>query len=176
MCTTRQFWSSLLVVAVVLNLALWSPLSSKLGLPVFPSTIDQKSTQTAKLVSQRPLLILHWTEQPGFYFHASNVTLPGSSCVGTSDRSLLSEADAVIIHVLRMDISDLPERRLPHQRFVFVSRESPYHGEAKNLKPLDGLINLMVTYARDADVVAPYGLTLDGKQEGHVMPFNRSRG
>ena len=177
-CTTRQFCVTLFVVAVILNLALWSPLSSNLRPPVFLPTICQRFAENVRLVSKRPLLILHWTDKPGFYFHVDDLKISGcpvSSCEYTSNRSLLPQADAVMFQILYMNSSDMPARRLPHQRWVLVTKESPYRGAGK-LRPFDGMFNLMATYARDADVVFPYGRTLNGKQGGHLPPFNRSRG
>ena len=132
-------------------------------------------------IPQRPLLILHWTEHPDFYYHlkegsSSFFGCAVSSCLGTSNRSLLTQADAVLIHGDRLNITDLPKPRLPHQRYAFVWQEAPSPSRHLKLKQLDGFFNMMITYTRDAGVAFPYRLTAEGKQEESVPPFNSSRG
>ena len=83
------------------------------------------------------------------------------------------KADAVLIHGLRLNMTDLPKKRLPHQRYVFVIRESPQ--SRPPLKALDGLFNLTMTYSRHSDVLLTYGHTSEGKQRGSVPTFHPKR-
>ncbi|VBB25648.1 unnamed protein product [Acanthocheilonema viteae] len=48
-------------------------------------------------------------------------------CVITTDRSLVESADAVIFHFMTEDfrLSDLPKKRSPSQRYVFLTVEAP---------------------------------------------------
>ena len=130
--------------------------------------------------SRRPLLVLHWTEHANLsWFTINNNTFsscPDGNCVGTADRSLLLKADAVLIHGLRLKMTDLPKKRLPHQRYVFVIRESPQSTSRLPLKALDDFFNLTMTYSRSADVMFPYAMIVDGKQGGNAPPFRRNRG
>ena len=129
--------------------------------------------------SQRPLLVLHWTEHPALSWFTLNdntfSSCPVGNCVGTADRSLLLKADAVLIHVLRLDMKDMPENRLPHQRYVFVTRESPQSMSHLPLKELDGFFNLTMAYSLIADVMLPYAMIVKGKQGGKAPPFGRNR-
>ena len=143
-----------------------------------PAPITRASSHNSTK-SQRPLLILHWTEHPKLsWFTINNATFSScldGNCMGTADRSLLMKADAVLIHGLRLNMKDLPKKRLPHQRYVFVIRESPQSMSRLPLKDLDGLFNLTMTYSRHSDVLLTYGHTSEGKQRGSVPTFHPKR-
>ena len=71
-----------------------------------------------------------------------------------------------------MKLKDLPQRRLPWQKFVFVTRESPQSTHLP-LKKLDRFFNLTMTYSPDADVPFPYGQTAVGQEDGTLPFFHR---
>ncbi|XP_043210816.1 alpha-(1,3)-fucosyltransferase 7-like isoform X1 [Amphibalanus amphitrite] len=206
-CTSREVRSLFLVTILLLTVFLWlhfilirkppiNNVSHTLNLSTVEKTIQarqihfpqRRSPYLTSGVSQnhlaqdpkKPLLVLHWTEQPGFYFHVNNSSFSGcpvSSCSATSDRKLLSIADAVVIHGHRINMSNLPSRKRPHKPYVLVWREAPPQTPSRlPLRKLDGYFDLMMAYTRDADVLFPYGLTGEGKQTEKVPPFNASRG
>ena len=86
------------------------------------------------------------------------------------------KADAVLFHVLRLNMTDMPKKRLPHQRYVFVTRESPQSMSHLPLKDLDGFFNLTMAYSWSSDVMLPYARIINGKQGGNTTPFERNRG
>ncbi|XP_068087137.1 4-galactosyl-N-acetylglucosaminide 3-alpha-L-fucosyltransferase FUT6 isoform X1 [Anabrus simplex] len=99
----------------------------------------------------------------------------------------LDTADAVLFHLhqLKGD-SMLPPRkpRPPHQRWVFLSDESPYNTfwYKKNNKweMYDGLFNWSMTYRMDSDVPVPYGRTipLDPEEQRQIymtLPHNYAK-
>lgn len=51
----------------------------------------------------------------------------------------------------------MPERRLPHQRYVFWSIESPAWREFGNADEMAKFFNWTSTYRWDSDIVIPYG-------------------
>lgn len=83
-----------------------------------------------------------------------------SRCQITFDRSLLNVSDAVLFHAVafspRLDIEQLTRNRLPAQRWVLYSKESP--GVLSIGPRYNGLyINWTATYRRDSDLFVPYG-------------------
>lgn len=83
-----------------------------------------------------------------------------SRCQITFDRSLLNVSDAVLFHAVafspRLDIEQLTRNRLPVQRWVLYSKESP--GVLSIGPRYNGLyINWTATYRRDSDLFVPYG-------------------
>ncbi|XP_075182549.1 3-galactosyl-N-acetylglucosaminide 4-alpha-L-fucosyltransferase FUT3-like [Anomaloglossus baeobatrachus] len=118
-------------------------------------------------VDKTQLLILIWTRPFGSLFPLDTCqSLYGiSGCTLTADRKMLSQADAVIIH--HFDImynKDLPQGSRPsYQRWVWFNMEPPIITE--NLKMLDNLINLTMTYREDSDIYRPYGFLKPLKEQ-----------
>lgn len=115
---------------------------------------------SAPLVGRRRLTILLWQWPFGQHFDFINCTMFYSTpnCHITVNRSWSQEADAVIMHhrdVYRdtKRLAKLP--RLPSQRWIWFNLESPSH--TPNLKAMDNLFNLTMSYRRDSDIFAPYG-------------------
>ncbi|XP_066439281.1 4-galactosyl-N-acetylglucosaminide 3-alpha-L-fucosyltransferase FUT5-like [Eleutherodactylus coqui] len=121
-------------------------------------TFIQKSPLT-KQVDKNQLLILVWTWPFGETFPLDTCqSIYGlTGCDLTTDRELLSQADAVIIHHYDiMYTKDLPQGSRPHyQRWVWFNIEPP--SITKNLEMLDNIINLTMTYREDSDIFLPYG-------------------
>lgn len=110
-------------------------------------------------------LILFWTtffESNDFYvgfgskpFNQCHQT---SSCFTTNDRNLLNQSDAVIFHIRNTDLEDLPQTRLPHQRWIFFLQESPQH-TPNILSSLPNFFNWTMTYRLDSTIYAPYTIS-----------------
>ncbi|XP_046990348.1 alpha-(1,3)-fucosyltransferase 7-like isoform X1 [Schistocerca americana] len=89
----------------------------------------------------------------------------------------LVAADAVVFHLHRTESpAALPARgpQHAHQRWVFLTDESPLHTFLKarkgtKLADFDGLFNWSMTYRMDSDVPVPYGRTL-------ALPADGGRG
>ena len=76
-------------------------------------------------------------------------------CFTTNDRSLLNQSDAVIFHIRDLSMSDLPNMRFGHQRWIFFLLESPSN-TYRSLDNLDSLFNWTMTYRQDSDIYRPY--------------------
>ncbi|XP_010218434.1 PREDICTED: alpha-(1,3)-fucosyltransferase 5-like, partial [Tinamus guttatus] len=80
------------------------------------------------------------------------------NCRFTTDHSWHMEADAIIVH--HKDVSSRPRRllpgaRVPAQRWIWFNLESPSH--SPNLRAMNNLFNLTMSYRRDSDIFSPYG-------------------
>ena len=98
---------------------------------------------------------------------------PQDNCVSIRNRSLVSEADAVIFR-MTSGVLPLPPRR-PHQRFVFFLMEPS--GQMRIRKPAyRGVFNLTMTYRSDSDVLASYFSLRKGAQPTSLPDVgNRSK-
>ena len=81
----------------------------------------------------------------------------GYQCLFTSDKSLFSESDLVVLHGKAPNIQGLVKQALtlnrpPHQRWVYLIRESP--ANTPNPRFLNGHINWTVNFMTDADLAA----------------------
>ena len=87
---------------------------------------------------------------------------PVSNCHLTQDQRLLPQVDAVVFHLLEIQVNGLPKWRAPGQIWVLFSLESPAYPLVRqaNLSRLNGLFNWTMTYRWDSDVPVPYGLVL----------------
>ncbi|KAK0393174.1 hypothetical protein QR680_000086 [Steinernema hermaphroditum] len=123
-------------------------------------------------------LILFWTT----VFGNKNPVVDDCSdlpvkCRFTVNRSLLTEADAVIFHGDDIRRDDLAKRVSTEQRFVFWTMESLYMGFSDRFEgklPLN-YFNWTMTVSRKSDVRHPYGgfwLSPDIAEENGVTPEN----
>ncbi|KAM3911328.1 3-galactosyl-N-acetylglucosaminide 4-alpha-L-fucosyltransferase FUT3-like [Leptodactylus fuscus] len=88
-------------------------------------------------------------------------------CKLTVDRSLYSVADAVLIHHADIMSSKdfLPQEPKPNfQRWIWYNVEPPVI--IRNLKMLDNLFNMTMTFRKDSDIFAPYGRMEPLKKRG----------
>ncbi|KZS06744.1 Alpha-(1,3)-fucosyltransferase 7 [Daphnia magna] len=81
---------------------------------------------------------------------------PTHTCTVTNDRMLFNRSDVVIFSVQNMNLSDLPDIRFAHQRFVFYEMESPANTDPQPLlheRIRFGFFNWTMTYRLDSDIV-----------------------
>ncbi|CAN2390165.1 3-galactosyl-N-acetylglucosaminide 4-alpha-L-fucosyltransferase activity, partial [Pristimantis euphronides] len=79
-------------------------------------------------------------------------------CKLTLNRSFYDVADAVLIHHadIMYDKLSLPQKPKPNfQRWIWYNLEPPRI--IHNLKMLDNLFNMTMTFRRDSDIYSPYG-------------------
>lgn len=68
------------------------------------------------------------------------------------------EFDALVFFEPNWKYDNRPERRLPQQRYVYWTLESPvWQTHRKEWKMLKGFFNWTMTYRWDSDIVHPYG-------------------
>ncbi|XP_056395097.1 3-galactosyl-N-acetylglucosaminide 4-alpha-L-fucosyltransferase FUT3-like [Hyla sarda] len=88
-------------------------------------------------------------------------------CKLTINRSLYSVADAVLIHHADIMYSNmsLPQMPKPNfQRWIWYNMEPPRI--IQNLKMLDNLFNMTMTFRKDSDIQTPYGRMEPLKERG----------
>ncbi|NWX92199.1 FUT3 fucosyltransferase, partial [Nothoprocta pentlandii] len=106
------------------------------------------------------LLVVLWNWPFGQHFKPRNCSVIYGipDCHFTTDHNWYTEADAVIMH--HKDVSARPKKlplgmRAPAQRWIWFNLESPTH--SPNLRAMDNLFNLTMSYRRDSDIFSPYG-------------------
>lgn len=77
-------------------------------------------------------------------------------CETTDNRDGVDQFDAIVFHLRSWTPSDLPDKRSPHQRYVFWSMESPAWRYV-DTNQMSRFFNWTMTYRWDSDVVRPYG-------------------
>ena len=145
---------------------------------VTPETISTVATFTfTSPRSGSRKTILYWNSffsQRNFYLGEGYIArhCPRyNNCFATHSRFLQSveKFDAVIFHGIndQLDEEDLPDRRSEHQKYVFVTLESPSnrHVEGK----FDGYFNLTMSYQLDSDVVWTYEDIVDVNDENTLL-------
>ncbi|KAK4022252.1 hypothetical protein OUZ56_007731 [Daphnia magna] len=81
---------------------------------------------------------------------------PVWQCETSDNRTNVQEYDAVVFHLRSWTQNDLPDKRSPHQRYVFWSIESAaWRFIDTNL--MKNFFNWTMTYRWDSDIVSPYG-------------------
>jgi alpha-1,3-fucosyltransferase len=101
--------------------------------------------------------VLFWTKrfnEPDWHVGIGNGVFrhcPISNCETTNDKSLLMESDAVMFHAMNFNWSSkferttIPDRRTSEQRWIFVTREPPFHTPSA-VKKLNNVFNWTMTY------------------------------
>ncbi|KAM9301758.1 4-galactosyl-N-acetylglucosaminide 3-alpha-L-fucosyltransferase FUT6-like [Gastrophryne carolinensis] len=109
---------------------------------------------------QSDFVILLWTWPFGFKFPLNQCKKPfdAPKCFLTANRNFYKTANAVIFH--HRDVcssrSQMPQILRPEgQYWVWFNMESPSH--SPNLKFMNKLINLTMSYRCDSDIFTPYG-------------------
>jgi hypothetical protein len=101
----------------------------------------------------QPKLILFWG--PIKYFSSKYLEKCNYPCRSSMDKSLIKQADAIVIHGWNLD-KKLPDYRSAKQRWVFLLNESPknYKNFWKDFesKDFNGVFNWTMTYKRDSDI------------------------
>ncbi|XP_057369403.1 alpha-(1,3)-fucosyltransferase C-like [Daphnia carinata] len=105
----------------------------------------------------RPDMIFGFGQQP-FIKAGCKVT----NCVATADRNLLDQSDAIIFHAGQFNSSDLPSKRLGHQRYIFYLFETLPSARDSAIyfsNVVDNFFNWTMTHRRDSDIYCaePYG-------------------
>ncbi|EYB88013.1 hypothetical protein Y032_0253g254 [Ancylostoma ceylanicum] len=120
-----------------------------------------------------PKRILMWTTVFG---EAKSVDLSdckgfSDRCIVTSNKSLVSVADAVVFHAQDIPNAPLPEAdlRRPHQRYVFLSMETPANS-GRHAVPLN-FFNWTATYLLSSDVIFKYGPFYLSAKEAELKGF-----
>ncbi|XP_070393641.1 alpha-(1,3)-fucosyltransferase C-like [Dermacentor albipictus] len=115
--------------------------------------------------------ILFWTTIYGYWLW--NLTEEGVAeleykgcpdrCIIANDRSTLNISDAVVFHGHELNPTRLPKERAPFQKWVYYSREPPWHCPVAWLKGLTNTINWTMTYRLDSDILDTYVRITDQK-------------
>lgn len=107
-----------------------------------------------------PLLVLYWTR---FYSNPNWYGIGGqpfnhceySHCTATSNKSHLSAADAVLVHMRDINnVGRMPRSRTPQQTWIMYMRESPVHAFI-TYSPFNKLFNATMTYKKASDIYLP---------------------
>ena len=131
-----------------------------------PTTLERMDRSTSQQENGHKI-ILHWTKfyssvheyvrQEDWYDKWCSVK---KKCIGTMDRSILNEADAVVFHLFPSDweVEDLPSQRSPSQYCVALINEPPsYSGVSKMLSQLPAnFFNLSMTFRQDSQLPYTY--------------------
>ena len=136
------------------------PRSGSVIAPEAERTILKAKTRNETLPSRPNIILLTWTglfDKKPWIAKTHTKDSYGYQCLFTSDKSYFSESDLVVFHGPVPDLEDLVKKALkpnrpPHQRWVYLSRESP--ANTPNPDFLNGHINWTVNYMADADLAA----------------------
>ncbi|XP_011503876.1 PREDICTED: alpha-(1,3)-fucosyltransferase C-like [Ceratosolen solmsi marchali] len=125
-----------------------------------------------------PKTILYWNSffgEEDFYLGDGQLARDCprfNNCFAVHSRLLhgVHDFDAVVFHGIsgQLDYADLPLRRRPEQRYVFVALESPANRFITEL--FDDYFNLTMTYQLDSDIVWSYADLKDRIDETIVRP------
>lgn len=92
-------------------------------------------------------------------------------CFLTTDKSLYSKADGVLIHhrEISRDLSNLPNLQRPlFQKWIWMNMESP--SNSARLPGIANMFNLTLNYRLDAAISVPSGSLLTEANEDFVLP------
>ena len=137
--------------------------------PSTPATVPAPSPGQPSTPATVPLkYILYWNEYYGdmtfFWGNGQKSFIDEGcevkACFGTNNRSFMKmdKFDAILMHMQTVDSFGWPEIRSPHQRYVFVTKESAQYVTV-NLKSSKyrEAFNLTMTYRLDSDFPNTYG-------------------
>ncbi|XP_015588972.1 alpha-(1,3)-fucosyltransferase C isoform X1 [Cephus cinctus] len=129
-------------------------------------------------LSKRMKTILYWTmmfKSKNFYFGDGDIFLdcPIFSCLGTNDRNYqpVENFDAILFHGPELNYKDLPKKRSPHQRYIFMNSETQIYHPIPNHPTFNNFFNWTITYRRDADIMRPYGVVKIIKTNEIIPPY-----
>ncbi|KAK6175143.1 hypothetical protein SNE40_013665 [Patella caerulea] len=167
-------------IVIYLKSDLW--LSSLTPTPQHHSTYRQINSSTLAVVSKNVTSdkiskrVILWYNAPSYVKRARNFKptqlCPQLNCEYTTDRkrSTLSQVVIFDAHTLPKH----PPNKLPHQKWVFFSQESPIAIKSENLNSNEWLFkfDLTATYRRDSDIPTPYGIIKARDGETPVIAKN----
>ncbi|KAG9478295.1 hypothetical protein GDO78_013343 [Eleutherodactylus coqui] len=140
------------------------------------ATVNKSSIPAEKDVQDTVVLIWKWP----WGYQSPLHTCPDYGIFGcklTVNRSLYSVANAVLIHHadIMYDKKSLPQDPKPHfQYWIWFNLEPPRI--ISNLKMLDNLFNMTMTFRRDSDIYEPYGWMEPLKKRGQNFTIpNKSK-
>ncbi|XP_043913811.1 4-galactosyl-N-acetylglucosaminide 3-alpha-L-fucosyltransferase 9-like [Protopterus annectens] len=140
---------------------------NRLSLITFSSEYFNYNRATEQVISVKKqnvnksvmILVWNWPFGKRFTTDKCDVWFNITGCYFTDDRNLYPQANAVVIHHQNVchSMKYLPEGERPLlQRWIWFNNESPSH--SPNLELMNNLFNLTMTYRRDSDIFAPYGV------------------
>ncbi|XP_056115370.1 4-galactosyl-N-acetylglucosaminide 3-alpha-L-fucosyltransferase 9-like [Rhinichthys klamathensis goyatoka] len=148
----------------------WFPPKKNCLLP--PPRPEQKISLTDAVEDKPVLLLWVWPENYRFDFSDCKKFYNIDNCQLTDDRSLYSNADAVMVYHrgISWDLTNLPPSpRPPFQKWIWLHLESPTN--TQKIPGLENLFNLTLSYRHDADI--PVRLKLNTRKkpdEEFVIP------
>ncbi|XP_062854799.1 4-galactosyl-N-acetylglucosaminide 3-alpha-L-fucosyltransferase 9-like [Trichomycterus rosablanca] len=154
---------SSVVIGGVINLLFFFHNSNNCPLPgILPYQYSEIYNSTSHELPDKPILLLwFWPENYRFSLSDCKSLLGIDGCFLTDDRSLYSEAHAVLVFhkAIKSDLSNLPQSPRPHfQRWIWFHVESPTN--TVQIDGLENLFNLTLNYRQDADIVVHHHLKI----------------
>lgn len=143
--------------------------SRKIGFSRYTETVLNPDTRRSKK-------ILFWTpwnsvkESINYYYlrlgdrSFSQCGCPNTLCTVTRDRRLFDDSDAVIFHLLDIDVNDLPQTPRPSgQLWILYNLEPPWlarkRSSRQDMELFKDIFNLTMNYHDEADIPVKYGYT-----------------
>ncbi|XP_062323612.1 4-galactosyl-N-acetylglucosaminide 3-alpha-L-fucosyltransferase 9-like [Osmerus eperlanus] len=121
---------------------------------------------------KKPIMLLwFWPENYRFDFKDCRKFFNIDGCHLTDDRTLYSEADAILIYhrAIKHNASNLPPSPRPSfQKWIWFNMESPTN--TQKVLGIEKLFNETLNYRRDADIPVRWRLTRKTKDNDFVLP------
>ncbi|NP_001008604.2 uncharacterized protein LOC494061 [Danio rerio] len=139
----------------------------------YESSSAKSSNSLTDTAENKPILLMwFWPEDFRFDLNDCKNIFNIDSCLLTDNRSLYSDADAVLIYhkSISWDLSNLPPSpRPPFQKWIWFHLESPTNTQKK--PGLENLFNHTLSYRQDADIFTRLHLTVRKKPaDDFVIP------
>uniref|UniRef100_A0A0N5BDG4 Fucosyltransferase n=1 Tax=Strongyloides papillosus TaxID=174720 RepID=A0A0N5BDG4_STREA len=85
----------------------------------------------------------------------TNLQCKSLNCIVTNNKALLSTSDAVIFHFSDINLTNIPNRTFPTQKFIYFTMEAPFSTSYYST-PKD-YFNWLMSYNRKSDILFQYG-------------------